>query len=298
MSYSTDSDDQEEFNIEDFLHNHSELFTIMGVFGAVGIYLTRIRNSLEGVDKEMYRLAVMASFIIFILIAFTIARKLFAPFMQSLGNLYRFKISREDVEVLFFTIPFAYLLGFVINIIGVFSNELKMAAVILAFLIGWVTFGSLGRRYAKSSEEVDFNEALTERRSMPIYFSILEWEYLSLFMSLAIMAVYATAIIAFEITKPLNPNIIYTNVFAYPEVATLLSFFLGIISGFLLISICWIMNLTIENIKILSFSTFSISTGLLLITAILFISVRHIGIAESVVIYMFAISYSYFYKNR
>lgn len=102
----------DEFDLEDFLKNNQQLFTVMGIFGAISIYLITINKDIpEGFSKDMLQFGIPASLILFLITSWVIFQNLIKkrderiPLSISLfifrwGNIMRF----------IFAIPFLILI--------------------------------------------------------------------------------------------------------------------------------------------------------------------------------------------
>lgn len=119
-----------EFNIEKFLEYNHKLFTALGLFGALSIYL----NSISNEPSEILKLGIVSSLILFIIVSIKILTKAFefhnysTIFSSSKGNLKRIVFI-----VPFFSLSISILCHVLINLKG----SLIVLSQIIVFIF-WV----------------------------------------------------------------------------------------------------------------------------------------------------------------
>jgi len=118
-----------EFDIEKFLKNNHKLFTALGLFGALSIYL----NSISNEPSEIFKLGIVSSLIIFIVISIKIFSKAFefhsynTILSLSIGNLKRIVFI-----IPFFCMSISILYHILINL----NNPLIVLLQIFVFIFG------------------------------------------------------------------------------------------------------------------------------------------------------------------
>lgn len=104
----------EEFELSVFLKEQSELFTLLGVFGAISLYLAQFPIEIK---SRWLNVGIVSSLLIFIIVALSIRYHLQEEFNSSLFD-FIIKPRLESFRVLTFVVPF-YLLIFSVLIIAI-----------------------------------------------------------------------------------------------------------------------------------------------------------------------------------
>jgi hypothetical protein len=171
---SDDAGDGEPFDLESCLREHSQVFTAMGVFGAVGVYLTQTAESLPDVSDHHIRLGVMASFAVFFMGMYVVGRTVFAAHAErTIDNVFSFRADRHDVEFVFFTVALALLGWSFVGVVASFPDVFGSLALLFFFIAGWTVFGSVGRDLADDAADASFVDA-DERVPVTDFFSTLD----------------------------------------------------------------------------------------------------------------------------
>ena len=126
--------------IEEFLKNNYQLFAIMGVFGALSVYLT----TLPGSDDLFFQIGIVASFTLFILVSLLILLKGHEKFIDMSSNV-SLKIIIDNFLLGLFIFPL-YLLVVTISfyIFTSFSKPLEIFGGLLTLVLGtMLSFGFL-----------------------------------------------------------------------------------------------------------------------------------------------------------
>ncbi|WP_336336873.1 hypothetical protein [Haloarcula brevis] len=123
------TDEKSEFELSCFLEEQSKLFTLLGVFGGVSLYLAQF--PVEANDRWL-NVGIVSSLIIFILAAFSIRHRLREEFDSSLFD-FIIKPRRESFRVLTFVVPFYLLIISVLSV--VFQYPAAGSLIGQAFLV-------------------------------------------------------------------------------------------------------------------------------------------------------------------
>lgn len=107
------TDEKSEFELSHFLEEQSKLFTLLGVFGGVSLYLAQF--PVEANDRWL-NVGIVSSLIIFTLAAFSIRHRLREEFDSSLFD-FIIKPRRESFRVLTFVVPFYLLIFSVLSVV-------------------------------------------------------------------------------------------------------------------------------------------------------------------------------------
>lgn len=108
------SDEEHPFDLAVFLKEESELFTLLGVFGAISLYLAQFPIKVE---SRWVNIGIVSSLLIFITVALGIRGRLQAELDRSIFD-FVIKPRRESLQVLFFVVPF-YLLAFSVLLVAI-----------------------------------------------------------------------------------------------------------------------------------------------------------------------------------
>lgn len=154
-----------EFNIEKFLLKNHKLFTIMGIFGALSIYL----NSIYTINpNEFVKIGVVSSFILFIMVAIKILQKAEVHNLKTILTL-----SDANLKRIIFILPFSFL----VLSISYYIYVNLMGSFILVFVFIIFIFGLIIFRY--------FENVLIKR-----YFKLVEYGIPDFFVSLLVGFLY------------------------------------------------------------------------------------------------------------
>lgn len=120
-----------EFELSVFLKEQSELFTLLGVFGAISLYLAQFPVDVE---SRWLNVGIVSSLLIFIIVALSISNRLQEQFDSSLFD-FIIKPRRESFRVLTFVVPFYLLIfSFLIIAFQFQAAGLFVAQTILVFV--------------------------------------------------------------------------------------------------------------------------------------------------------------------
>lgn len=140
-----------------FLSANYPLFAIMGVFGALAIYLTRIKTDLDGVNPNLMKLGVVVSLVLFLLVSMAIYLEFIGKAMAEEGML---PAGASPGLVVFF-VPFTILVGTVVYVSTRFQAALFLLGQVIAFVLGWYVY-ALVFRYVVDTPEFDPVKGLSE----------------------------------------------------------------------------------------------------------------------------------------
>ncbi|NUC72529.1 hypothetical protein HTZ84_09445 [Haloterrigena sp. SYSU A558-1] len=146
------------FEAEEFLKKNYDLFAIMGVFGAVAIYLIRLSNQVSQIPQEAIQMGVVGSFLIFFFVLYSIIRKLLhRRGKETFMNLFKFQMDRHDTEFLFLLSPLSLIgLSFIL-ILSSYYTITNILPLGLFALVGWTGFGMILRNYNNYPENKSEN---------------------------------------------------------------------------------------------------------------------------------------------
>lgn len=121
--------EEDNFQIDEFLDENARLIGLLGVFGGLSVYFTRFSE--EG-GAIWQKLGFVSSLIIFIIISFTIRRKVLRKFE---GNIFDFLIKpqRQSLHLALFIISF-YLL--ILSTIGMVLSRPGATTLVVQLLVG------------------------------------------------------------------------------------------------------------------------------------------------------------------
>lgn len=107
------TDEEGEFELSYFLEEQSKLFTLLGVFGGVSLYLAQFPVEVNG---RWVNVGIVSSLLIFTLVAISIRHRLQEEFDTSLFD-FVIKPRRESFRVLTFVVPFYLLIFSVLSVV-------------------------------------------------------------------------------------------------------------------------------------------------------------------------------------
>ncbi|ACM58939.1 hypothetical protein Hlac_3427 (plasmid) [Halorubrum lacusprofundi ATCC 49239] len=132
--------DEPLFDVGEFLIDNYQLFAVMGVFGAISIYLTTFRLNFQGVDENYINVGVVASLSIFLLVAIQILKRVYEDaefsklhFTDSTG--YR------HFELVLFSTSLILLTAVISYITLSLPRALTLLLSLLSAVAGWQFFG-------------------------------------------------------------------------------------------------------------------------------------------------------------
>jgi hypothetical protein len=132
------SDDVDSFEFAVFLKEESELFTLLGVFGAISLYLAQFP---VGVNNQWLNIGIVSSLLIFITVAISIRGRLEQQLESSIFD-FIIKPRQESFQVLIFVVPF-YLLSFSVFVVAVqyqAAGQFVAQAILVFFGISTVLY--------------------------------------------------------------------------------------------------------------------------------------------------------------
>lgn len=140
-----ESSDESLFNLGEFLVDNYQLFAVMGVFGAISIYTTTISTNLQGIDENLINVAVVASLLIFLLVAIQILKRVYGEADFTRFH-YTENISLRQFELLLFLISLILLIVVISYIVLSLPRALTLLGAFIAAVAGWQLFGSITNR--------------------------------------------------------------------------------------------------------------------------------------------------------
>lgn len=96
-----------DFQLDLFLKDNHQLFTIMGIFGAISIYLNTLS---QGSDIQSLRVGIVSSFVLFIVVSLVIFLKAFKTHDDESVPLAFLTPSKGNFKRILFIIPFSLLI--------------------------------------------------------------------------------------------------------------------------------------------------------------------------------------------
>lgn len=130
------------FQIEAFLKENYQLFAIIGVFGALSIYLTNL--SADG-DTFIIQIGITSSFILFILVSFVIFWKGREKLRDMSSPNVSLKVIINNSKLVLFMVPFYLLIAAIAYyVMDAFSKPLEIVFGMVIFMLGAISsFGFL-----------------------------------------------------------------------------------------------------------------------------------------------------------
>ncbi len=133
--------DRNNFELDKFLKDNQHLFAIMGIFGAIAIYLITIERNSAYIGKNLLQFGIVASFILFILTSLIVFLKALERDADMPIPLTFSILKKEDWKRIFFIIPFFMLIitMFAFIIIN-FLGPLMAILGLISYVFGMVVF--------------------------------------------------------------------------------------------------------------------------------------------------------------
>lgn len=122
---------EEDMSIARFFSQNSNLFTVLGVFGAISVYVTQLELA-----SRWRRLGIVSSLTIFILIAIAIQRNFPSKSSDQAPFDFVIQIGRQQTPFLMFYVAFYALLISIAAIVLQFSNTLIFLFQFIVFIFG------------------------------------------------------------------------------------------------------------------------------------------------------------------
>jgi hypothetical protein len=155
-----DKKENSNFQIDAFLKENYELFAIMGVFGALSVYLTNLSadsNTLSATgDAFIIQIGIASSFILFILVSFVIFWKAREKIRDMSPPNVSLKTVIDNSKLVLFTVPFYMLIAAIAYyVIDAFSKHLEIVFGMIIFMLGAISsFGFLSMMDNKVKSKV------------------------------------------------------------------------------------------------------------------------------------------------
>lgn len=127
-------DDRSGFSLASFFRRNSSLFTVLGVFGAISVYFTRLE-----IAKQWSRLGLVSSLAIFLLVAFNIYRG-FVP-ERSHRTPFDFLIQprRDRIRLTLFAVPFFGIIASVLALVVSYMGTITFLSQFVFVIFGMST---------------------------------------------------------------------------------------------------------------------------------------------------------------
>lgn len=125
-SGSSEKNSDDEFDTIHFLKTNSNLFTVLGVFGAISVYFTQLE-----VEVPLRRLGLVSSLSIFLLTSFHIYRASVPSDVDKTPFDYLIKPRRDRFGLTLFLVPFA---GVVVTVATIVLNYLGTVIFLFQFV--------------------------------------------------------------------------------------------------------------------------------------------------------------------
>ena len=123
---------QNKFRLAQFLEGHSELFTLLGVFGAISIYLAQFPVD---ATNRWQNVGLVSSLLIFIVVSISIRNELKRELDSSIFD-FIVKPRRESFGVLSFVVPFYLLIFSVLTIVLQYPFAGTLVVQSILFFVG------------------------------------------------------------------------------------------------------------------------------------------------------------------
>jgi hypothetical protein len=135
------------FQIDAFLKENYRLFAIIGVFGALSIYLTKLSadsNTLSGDgDTFIVQIGIVSSFILFILVSLVIFWKFHEELRDMSSNNVSLKTIIVNSKLVLFMVPFCLLIATIVYyVIDALPKHFEIVFGMIMFMLGAI--GSFG----------------------------------------------------------------------------------------------------------------------------------------------------------
>jgi|GEM_PF-4431324 len=130
------NEDIDRFDLADFIENQSELFVVMGVFGALAIYISQSASADPGTDAAlMIKTGFVSAFILSILMYALIYSQLIDKF-DTLNDLYRAHFRLKNASLALFTLFSALLVLSVSSILTQHEPVVFLIVLTGTFVVG------------------------------------------------------------------------------------------------------------------------------------------------------------------
>ncbi len=143
----------DDFQLDIFLEENQPLFTVMGIFGAISIYLTSLMQ-----DSNQYlQFGIVSSFVLFVIVSVVIFIKAFKRRNNELIPLDFLMFNKANMERLLFIIPFLML---IMTIAQFLVSAYKTASFglfgISLYILGVPVFFGIINLFRKKSMKINF----------------------------------------------------------------------------------------------------------------------------------------------
>lgn len=222
-----DSIDEEnpDFDIEEFISENYKIHTVMGVFGAISMYLAQLTTTLNGVNENVTKIGIVTSFALFILTSLPIFSKLWAELDHDLLS-FPANTNKPQFLLILFSISFSLLTITISYMALSISGAVVFFVSFITLYFGWLSFTPIlnsipvpEREFGSLIDNVVYNFAIYLIKNMIV----------SLFASIVPILIISYIIIDSELTNmgALINIILLTDQVSW-FVTPVLAFFFGI----------------------------------------------------------------------
>jgi MFS family permease len=135
-----DSASENRLTLSKMVRERYEMFTVMGIFGAVAVYLSTLSGEVDLQNQTVLSMGIVASLLIFIILSIDIAEYLLQESQKEAEGVV------EEIKTLFFTLLFAVLIFSVLyTAYQADTTSVNYVSAILGFGLGVVVFTTVPR---------------------------------------------------------------------------------------------------------------------------------------------------------
>lgn len=218
-----ESSDTPTFDMDMFLRNNYKLFAIMGIFGAVSIYLTTISLNLSSVNRNIVNIGVVSSLLIFLLIAINILENLYNEADFSKLHFVH-EVEHQQIKLTLFSTSLVLLVTIISYITLSLPRALTLFVSVLTAVAGWQSFGIIMDRIPTRNYP-EYSDIQTFIRTIINYFVRLSL----ISIILIIIPVFILAYIFVDYGSINIPMFLYEYIFNRGQgiLPLVLAFFIG-----------------------------------------------------------------------
>lgn len=132
-------------NLYELLTEDSGVFTAIGVFGAVSIYLSQFGSRFISQGDFAIRLGVASSLFLFVLASFSVLQRLVRPTFYAIRSIFLFEAKFNNFVIILFSVSLLLLNFSVLLLVSYNYNEVNLLLGLLSLSIGWLSFGWFGK---------------------------------------------------------------------------------------------------------------------------------------------------------
>lgn len=131
--------------IDSFLEDNTHLFTLLGVFGGISVYLSTIPTKTSG--NLAIEIGIISSLVLFFSVGMFIWSKFFSKWEEVYRHHDKSAATRQPVNILLYAlgITFIFMIGSISLVVVSFSEAVIWYLILVGFglgTVGWIIIGS------------------------------------------------------------------------------------------------------------------------------------------------------------